>query len=252
MQREKLIEHGEVSVTSDTAQVLTKIQEKANEKEWSLEIKPSNRECLDQISLEKAGREVSLSIHANDGDTDIHRLYLLWHLVIPFGLLPLDRYPIPSVTQGVFQFFGPWKPLYDRIMAEGMGHMAYPAVCCAAQVDVGTWKGGRSTERFVQAQLQRLGHHCGQIDGIVGPRTKKAIEVAGFSKMALKKIAKELTLKGTRKPIKGDFSRGSITIPNRQLSVSSFGNIQSIQSNQGVELNIHGEGRVVVDIGAVG
>lgn len=252
MKRETLIQHEEVTVTSDTAQSLSRLQEKVEAKGWALELKPSNRECSEHFSMEKGGREVHLAIRAVQAESETHLIHLLWHIAIPLGFTPLDRYPTPSVTQGVFQFFGPWKPMYDRIMAEGMGHLAYLAVCCAAQSDVGVWKGSRNTERFVQSQLNRLGHHCGQVDGVIGPRTKRSIEVAGLSKIALKSIGKKLAEQSPRKPSKGEFSKGNITIPNRHIAVSSFGNIQSIQGNQGVELNIQGEGRVVVDIGAVG
>lgn len=85
-----------------------------------------------------------------------------------------------------WQVDGPWGPVRARL--------GYTQAALAATLDVGgwdwllaqrtgpwaAWDGDRVCYALVQAQLQRAGHDCGRIDGLVGARTEAAARVVGL------------------------------------------------------------------------
>ena len=105
----------------------------------------------------------------------------LWSIAIPLGFTPWSRWPVPGELDDLFHFAGPWQQVVDRLLAEGRGELAWQSACCAASCDVGAWKGDRELERFVQAQLHRVGANPGSLDGVVGRRTVDALNSIGLS-----------------------------------------------------------------------
>jgi len=201
----------------------------------------------ESLSLRRSGREVTLTLEVA-GRASQESLEALWGLVIPLGFTPFDRYPLPSPTQGVFHFFGPWQRLYDSLLGEGRGEVAWKSVCAAAQVDVGTWGGGKTTERFVQAQLHRLGAPCGPVDGIIGPRTSSALRSLGLQGQPLTKAA--VALGEIPESVSGKASRrwGYVVAPGVVRTIAT-GGVAAVQTAQGASLAIEGPGRLIVEIG---
>lgn len=253
MQRIKLIRYGTLTVTPDTRDVLEALGNKATEVGWRVGFDPSPWAEDDgaprYLSLSPAGRGFKIEALHDQITAPTACLAALWSMTVPLGLTPWNRYPVPGHKDHQFHNFGPWKPLMDRLLAEGRGHLAWPSVCCAAQVDAGIWKGDKTVERFVQAQLHRIGYNVGPVDGIIGPRTAQAIETMGLSGIPLKQIAETLVDREPPTPSKRDSSTGHIVVPGRSLSVASFGDVRTVQTNNGVSLDVRGRGRVVVDIG---
>ena len=177
----------------------------------------------------------------------------MWSLAVPLGFTPWSRYPVISEHQHVFHYLGPWAVLYERICAEGRGHLAWDSVRTAALADVGALEGARAIEKFIQAQAHRLGHNPGPVDGIIGPRTIKALESLGLKGLPFSEMAETMIKKTSKKPTPLKRGAGHITIPGRALSVTSFGSVKTLQTNNGVSLDVGGAGgRVVVDIGEAG
>lgn len=243
--------HGPLSVTPDLVSPLDKIQEKvAGLKGVKLSYRVPESEPLltSQYSMENTGREVGILIEAEDLSLE-QELGLLWNIVVPLRFTPFSRYPIPGPRQSVFHFLGPWGLLYERLLAEGRGELAWPSVCVAAQCDAGVWKGDKRTERSVQAQLHRTGINCGPVDGIIGPRTVSGLKAAQLSGLPFEEIEKELLSRPTgilKKNTKN--VHGHLVIQNTEYSVSTFGRIASTRVNNGTAFAIQGPGRIVIDV----
>lgn len=200
------------------------------------------------LSLVPAGREVHLRLSLPKADP-VAEIALLWGLVIPAGFTPKNRYPIPGTDDDVFHYFGPWQGVLDYLGGEGRGDLAWPSVCCAAQADVGAWGGDRPTERFVQAQLHRLGLHCGPVDGLITDTVTTALQALGVTGKTLDEMADVLAKYKT--PVLSPRERrvGHIIVPGDDLSVLSYGQVATTRTPQGVALTIDGPGRVVLNIG---
>ena len=205
------------------------------------------------LSMRPTGREVRLRLHLPKGmdssESRYREVSMLWGFVVPLGFTPWNRYPIPGPEDDLFHFLGPWQPLFDHLCGEGRGELAWPSVCCAAQSDVGTWEGDRKVERFVQAQLHRLGLHCGPVDGIIGERTSQALRALGVVGKTLEETA--TTLQGYEPPPKPKSERrfGHVVIDGDDVTVFAHGEIAAQRTHQGVALAIDGPGRVILDIG---
>ena len=237
-------------LTSDTIEALGLLAKKAKEVGWHVRFEASKHRLKDEYSLVGAGRECRIHIDRKTSDEPTERkLAALWSLAIPLEFTPLDRYPLSSETSSVFHFFGPWASLYERLCAEGRGHLAWPSVCAAAQSDVGVWAGSKVMERFVQSQLHRIGFNCGAIDGIIGKRTTSALAASGIATAPMESIADQLIKREARAKTREASQFGQITIPGRNLSVASFGELTTVKGPNGVSLKINGPGRVVVDVG---
>ena len=193
------------------------------------------------LSLRPAGREVVLGFDSEEG------LATLWGAAIPCGFVPFDRYPVPGPTAGVFHFLGPWQRLFDSLLGEGRGEVAWESVCTAAQVDVGTWQGDRPIERYVQAQLHRLGFPCGPVDGVINDRTLSSMRALGLMGMTLTGVAETLEQRSPVQAPEGTRRFGYVVAPGA-VSVVSTGGVATTRTPHGVTLTIDGPGRVVVDV----
>jgi hypothetical protein len=256
MFRERLIQYrSELSVTSDTAGKLRELEAKAKEYGWSVIYLPFEEErpaISEESSLGRAGREIRFDLTHDTTKKPKQKLAAMWSLAVPLGFTPWSRYPVLGEHQHIFHYLGPWGVLYDRICAEGRGHLAWDSVRTASLVDVGALEGPKTLEKFIQAQLHRLGHNPGPLDGMVGPRTIKSLEALGLKGLPFAEMAEEMMKKSAKKPPPSKRGTGHITIPGRSLSVTSFGSVKTLQTNNGVALDVGGAGgRVVVDIGEV-
>lgn len=253
MKRLSLIRYGELTVTPDTRDALSSLVERAKEVGWRLgfEVPTFDEEGLfpRELSLIPAGREVWLRAEHDEFKDPTHRVAVMWSLAIPLGFTPYNRYAVPGPHSMVFHWLGPWKTLMDRVLSEGRGHLAWPSVCCAAQVDVGVWEGDREMERFIQAQLHRIGQNVGGIDGVVGPRTARAFETMGLTGLPLEAVAQNLAARDTRHRVKGESTKGHLVVSGRQTSVAAYGGVRATVTETGAALDIEGPGRLVVDVG---
>lgn len=245
--RLNLVAYRSASVTPDMAAALRVVQGKVSEHPGTrLLVKEPSRPAATSLSLATAGREIRLQLRRSNPMAD---LGMLWGLLVPLGFTPKNRYPVPGADDDVFHFLGPWQGLIDYMCGIGCGELAWPAVCCAAQVDVGTWDGDRTIDRFVQAQLHRLGLHCGPLDGIITDQVNGALRALGIVGKTLEEAA--AILAAFRTPPIEVFKRrvGHIVVPGDDLSVVAYGRVATTRTRQGVALTIDGPGRVVLDIG---
>lgn len=255
MGRIQLVSHKGLLLSSDTVQALTALSAKADANKWWVDLfgPRAGEEDGNPLSLIPAGREVHFRfVRSEVGEPDPQvALNALWGHAVPLGFIPWLRYPLVGPDDHIFHYFGPWVTLYDRLLAEGRGHLAWPSVCAAAQGDVGVWKGDKAEERFIQAQLHRIGRNCGPIDGVIGDRTGEAIESLGLARASFPQVVEHL--RAAESPPLPDNVRkvGHVAIPGRQLSVTATGSIRVVKTQQGATLTIDGPGRVLVDVGGV-
>lgn len=250
MLRQRLMVHKGLSLTGDTVNALKALEEGAHKLAgWRVQYhKPEPAEDR-ALSLLPAGREVWLSlVHPEASPTPQRALEALWGFAVPLGFTPLSRYPLMGHGSNVFHFLGPWTPLYDRLLAEGRGHLAWPSVCCAAQVDIGVWQGDKEQARFIQAQLHRVGLNVGPVDGVVGARTTAAIETLGLQRPSLAAVA--VSLQQAEPPAHPSSVRGKghVVIPGKDLSIVAYGGVTAVRTTHGASLDIRGPGRLIVDI----
>jgi len=250
--REQLYNHKGVALAADTIEALKTLEENATENGWRVSLIPAPPAVPPPegpLSLCQAGRQVVLRLH-QEGAGPQQALNAAWGHAVPLGFTPWNRYPLAgSGADDVFHFCGLWRIVYDRLMSEGRGHLAWPSMCCAAQVDAGVWKGDKAEERFVQAQLHRVGRNCGPVDGVIGPRTTECIDMLGLKRAAFPKVLEHL--KGMDVPRVEIQPRqvGHIALPGRKLTVSSFGGVKVTKTTQGATLTVEGPGRVILDVG---
>jgi hypothetical protein len=236
-------------LTQDTADALRGLEKLAQSNGgWRVEYDHLEVADDDQTML-SAGREVHMRLTHPEAD-EVRCRAAMWAFAQPCGFTPWDRYPVPSGTERVFQFLGPWRVLFDRLSAEGKGHFAWLSVNAAALSDVGMWRIKR-VEHYIQAQLHRLGLNCGLVDGIIGPRTVQCLESLGLQGSPFEDVAEDLTRRAPREVERGSQGSGNISVPGFSIQVSSFGEIQGTQTSvSSASLRITGPGRVIVDVGA--
>lgn len=204
------------------------------------------------LSAVPTGREICLQLEflkdpGDERDRQQRQLAVLWGLAVPIGFVPWNRYPTFGDTSFVFHYPGFWQPMMDALMGMGRGEEAWPSFCAAAQCDVGTWEGNREIERFVQAQLHRIGYNCGPVDGIIGNSTEAALRGSGYFGLPLVDLAEKLAKAGTPAPAKiGKKIEGHVVVPG-DFSIASYGQVRTVKTSQGASLDIHGPGRVVLD-----
>lgn len=232
-----------IVATQDMAQALRALNAKAGENGWRLELV---KKVLRQ-PMADAGREVQFRLH-HSGKTNQQGLEAAWGFAVPLGFTPWARWPVGgSEADWVFHFLGPWQTVADNLLAEGRGQMAWPSVEAAALADVG--KGLRCTEKFVQAQLHRIGKNPGPVDGIIGPRTTGQLETLALDRSSLTQVAEQLKGMESFKARTGKAKAGHIFVHGRQTVVQAVGAIQVQQHPHGALLAVRGPGRVLVDIG---
>lgn len=263
LSRLNLVAHRSSVVTPDVAEALRQIeQEAAQQGHIRISFKGTPRSQASwvgtgsdpHLSLRPTGREVRLRAHLPDSQREGRALReqeiaTLWGLAIPAGFTPWLRYPVLGDGDDIFHFLGPWQPLYDHLCGEGRGELAWVSVCCAAQSDVGTWEGDRRVERFVQAQLHRLGLHCGPVDGFIGERTAMALRSLGMTGLSLEEMAVALGKLKPPIPDKAARRMGYVLIPGDDVSVQAYGKVASVRTLQGVSLAVDGPGKVIITIG---
>jgi len=256
MYRQYLHNHRALALTLDTIEAFKHLEADADERGWLLEtanipvsmVPPSEG----PLSLHPAGRQVQFRLLKPEGeDTDPQQaLNAAWGLAIPLGFTPWNRYPIAGAPgDTVFHYLGPWRTISDRLMAEGRGHLAWPSVCCAAQVDVGVWKSLDVDRLFVQAQLHRVGRNCGPVDGVIGPRTTECIDTLGLKNSTFQKVAEHLQSMPSPQQERQCSQVGHVALPGQNLMVSTFGSIKAVRTPQGATLTVDGPGRVILDVG---
>ena len=249
--RQSLISFRGYLLTKDTAKAVEALEVRAAETGWRVRLTgpvPGSHEG-DPFSLIPAGREVHLTLTQGDS-SEQSSLNALWGCAVPLGFTPWCRYPLVDEDKAhVFHYFGPWRTLHDRLMSEGRGHLAWPSVCCAAQCDVGQWRGDRTAERLLQAQLHRVGRNCGPIDGILGPRTAMAIQSLSLGQVAVSQLLEHLYRLGEERRPPSPHQVGHVALPNRQLTIAAVGGVKVARTKQGAVLTVDGPGRVILDIG---
>lgn len=208
--------------------------------------------CPPHISMRCTGREIQFKLQRKGSKAlgmtqdDVEAL---WGLLVPLGWTPWTRYPVAgTVGHDVFHYYGPWRPLYDSLLGEGLGEKAWPSLCAAAQLDVGRWGGEREVERFVQAQLHRMGHPVGPVDGIIGPRTLASMAAAGVgSGMTLSILADKLAKSTDAAPAKSSRRRGFLSVDGPH-EVFGTGGVSVVRNKQGAAITIDGPGRLLVEV----
>lgn len=245
--RQKLTTYKGLIVAADVAEALQVLEKRASDSgKWRVKFLPVPPAKGAPLSLVPAGREVHF-VFDKGGATPQEALNAAWGCAVPLGFAPKLRYPLQEPESAIFHFFGPWQGLYSSLLAEGRGHLAWPSVCCAAQVDVGEWQGDKEEARFVQAQLHRLGRNCGPIDGIIGDRTVAAMESLALPRGSLTLVAEHLRTASTP-TIPSQVGRGHLLISGYRLVIGGYGGVKAWSLPNGAGLEVTGPGRLVVDV----
>lgn len=248
MYRERLVNFRGQLLTADTAAALEVLLQRLETSGWTPELHrpPPPRDPL--LSLLPSGREVHLEVRHSTSQPQAC-LDALWGHAVPMLFTPWTRYPVAGEPgERVFHFFGPWVYLYDSLLSEGRGHLAWPSICAAAQCDVGTWKGDKMDARFLQAQLHRLGFPCGAVDGVIGPRTTAALAAAGLGNLSSQQAMEHLrTAKSSNAPARAR-QAGHLALPGQDLVVHATGGLRVTRTPLGASLMVEGPGQLVVTV----
>ena len=246
MYRQRLRTYKGLLATADMASALRQLEAQASDRgRWLVKyLKPVMKSS--PLSLLPAGREVHFQF-GKTGATSQEALNAAWGVAVPLGFTPKLRYPQVEPGYQVFYYYGPWQGLHNKLLAEGRGHIAWPSLCCAAQADIGEWKGDKEEARFVQAQLHRIGRNPGPIDGVIGQRTAAAIESLNLPRGSMAVVAEHLR---TVEPVKNPSTsgRGHLLIPGRELVVQGYGGVKAWPTQNGAGFEVSGQGRIVVDV----
>ena len=254
MYRIQLVSYKGLLLSPDTAQAVEQLTAKASDSKWLVELHgptPGLAEGSPR-SLIPAGREIWFRFVPPAAEVSTQNaLNAAWSHAIPMGFTPWLRHPLEGPGDTVFHFFGPWMALYERLLSEGRGHLAWPSVCAAAQCDVGAWKGDHQEERFVQAQLHRVGRNCGPVDGVIGPRTSEVIDSLGLKRATFSHVLEYLRTAEVPQVPTHARRVGHVAFPGHSLNIATFGGIKAVKTPQGATLTYDGPGRVVLDVGGV-
>lgn len=140
-------------------------------------------------SFHCGGRAVDLD-HMRAAPTSVPRdkkLDWLWARARPLGWRPVIRAADEGKKEAWhFDFMGEWADTYDRIGYE------QTAICTVLDLGIGKGIFTRPWERWVQAQLHRLGHDVGDVDGYHGKTTKAGLEVAKLAHLSKKQLSEVL------------------------------------------------------------
>jgi len=200
------------------------------------------------LSMRPSGREVYLSVSFLEGSGDrFGELAVLWGLAVPLGFMPWDRYPVPSPTDRVFHYLGPWSLVGDSLQGEGKGELVWPSICSAAQIEVGTWSGRNLLERTVQSHLHRLGVNCGPVDGLVGERTLRALRALGLGGTPLHEVVGALPRLQPPGTSQTSTRTANLTVP-RGLSLEAYpsGDLEVARSHTGMAITVGGKGKLTI------
>jgi hypothetical protein len=121
-------------------------------------------------SNHNAGRAVDIDIASLKfpGVPADKQLDKLWELAIPLGFTPIIKEAREGASESWhFDFWGDLRHVYQRYGYE------VGALCGALLVGhAGQWQ---SDARVMQAHCHRLGKDVGALDGVIGPKTLKAL-----------------------------------------------------------------------------
>lgn len=238
-----------IHLTPDALNAIQKLEEHAYKTwGWRLICDQAPQKVLPSTqSLASAGREVYMRLEHPTHQNPQRALEALWGFAIPLGFTPWPRHPVlvGAAYEHVFHFLGPWQVVYDRMIAEGRGHLAWSSVRAAALSDVGAYAEPNKEGVFLQAQLHRVGQNPGAVDGVLGPRTAQAFQALELATGKRFTKAQWLAKLPTFQPPKQSSLAIISCTTNHQIQ--SFGEIQTIRSNQGAKVKINGPGRIVVD-----
>jgi hypothetical protein len=96
---------------------------------------------------------------------------LLWETGRPFGWTPIIAIPDENASERWhFDAFLSWSSV--------RAHRTYDETCLCSALDVGQAGEWQSDDRLLQALLLRAGFDIGELDGIWGSRSSKAINMA--------------------------------------------------------------------------
>lgn len=264
------VQYKSTMVTTDTAKALRKLEQRAGsltdmrisitgptqaQMSWEgVRQTPGPTGLPPEWSAVPTGREVYLGVElledALSPESRTERsLALLWALAVPLGFTPFARYPLPGPHMSVFHFTGPWSILMDHMLGAGRGEAAWPGFCAAAQVDANCWEGNKSTERYVQAHLHRLGQNPGAIDGILGNNTLASLKAMGVAGQPLMEIAAQLGVMTPTQPQPAQKpTEGRLDLGDADFSIASYGQVRALRKPDGAHISISGPGRIVVDV----
>lgn len=242
MSRTELQDFQGVGITPDTAKALESLVEQANEA--GIDIKVI---AVQGGSTQPLGRSLTVTLK-DSGD-----LPKLWSIAVPLGFTPWSRYPVPGTINESLYFLGPWQAVLDRLCAEGRGHLAWPAMCLAAALDTLDLEDEDeviSEEKYIQylqAQLHRVGMNPGNLDGVLGTRTKEALTVLGSpldptqACSYLSQLESPSTIQYEEGPWRGQVSGHGL------VSIATHGQVAVTRTATGAALTIEGPGRVIAD-----
>lgn len=255
--------------TPDTVEILRRLEQRVLSLNATLSIEGPSPEVRSWDDVRKSpgptglppewsavltGREVYLRLSVKDdqeheGSRRERELAMLWAVAVPLGLVPFTRYPLRGPHDQVFHFFGAWGTMMDQLLGAGRGEAGWPAFCCAAQLEVDRWEGGRATERLVQAHLHRIGFNVGPIDGIVGNKTQGGIRAANLHSVPLSEVAQRIVEMPPQVPKTLEKTvQGRLEMPDVDFSIHPFGQVRATRTVRGADLQISGPGRVVLDV----
>lgn len=238
-----LVRYQKTYVNPSCIDKLDALDKKGKELGWPrfLVDSSTNQEEFNPLSPKASGREF---IFTTGGSVES-----LWAAAIPLGFIPWNRYPVQDENSGLFHYYGNWKMLIDFLHSEGRGEWAWSSFCCAVLLEVGKWEGTKPIERGIQANLHRLGKHCGAIDGIIGERTLGAMKALGVSEMSPDKALQKLESLYYEEPkTGGEPTGGFIYLGGRKSEVFSSGNVHIISSNNGYTISIEGKGKILIEL----
>ena len=129
-------------------------------------------------SFHCTGRAVDLAHMQAAPDSVPQNLKLdwLWERAKPLGWRPIIKTADEGKSEAWhFDFLGPWAPVLDRIGYE------QTAICGVLDLGLGEDVFARAEERWIQAQLHRVGQDVGDVDGYLGKMTRGGLAAVGLS-----------------------------------------------------------------------
>jgi translation elongation factor EF-G len=106
-----------------------------------------------------------------------------------------------------------------------------------------------AAEHMVQAQLHRLGIHCGPVDGIIGDRTIASIKALGLGGLPMERVVEALVKMHSPNPFDAPERRAGQIVVGGNVEAFSSGHVHTTRTNTGYAMTIDGPGRVTLLIG---
>jgi hypothetical protein len=142
-----------VWLSPDTLQAFQNLKTHAESEGWTL-VGPAF--SVRKTDLAPAGREITIQL-IKAGLSDQQAMETLWDYSQQFGFQMLDRFPVVKDSYTLV-CLGPWAAPYEQLQTVKSSKEAWEILVVAALSDVGRYRGEKPLEKFVQAQMLRLGH----------------------------------------------------------------------------------------------